>query len=121
LFGFQLVAVFNEGFHHYLSENEQRLHLLAIVLIAIALVMAPAALHRQSVPQEVTEALIRISTRLLLWSMVPLAVSICLDFYLVARIILDTPFVALLALLLLATFVVLWLVLPRVLNLQKTR
>ncbi len=58
LFGFQLVAVFNEGFHHYLSSGEQRLHLLAIVLIAIAIAfaMAPAALHRQSGPEEITEA-----------------------------------------------------------------
>jgi putative transcriptional regulator len=50
LFGFQLIAVFSQGFSEKLSEAQQQLHLAAIVLvvIAIALVMAPAAIHRQT-------------------------------------------------------------------------
>ena len=41
LFGFQLIAVFNQGFSEKLSVTEQRLHWLAfgLVAIAIALVM----------------------------------------------------------------------------------
>ena len=44
LFGFQLIAVFNERFRQ-LSEGEQLIHFTAIMLvaIAIALIMTPAA------------------------------------------------------------------------------
>ena len=47
LFGFQLIAVFNTTFRESLSSSEKYLHLAAIGLIAVAvaLVMAPAALH----------------------------------------------------------------------------
>jgi hypothetical protein len=49
LFGFQLVAVFNEGFSDKLTPGEQELHLAAIIstVVAIAAIIAPAALHRQ--------------------------------------------------------------------------
>jgi hypothetical protein len=59
LFGFQLIAVFNEGFGEKLSKGEQALHLVAILLVtaAIALVMAPAAVHRQTAQREVSERL----------------------------------------------------------------
>jgi len=36
LFGFQLIAVFNQGFGEKLSPGEQGLHLLAFALVAIA-------------------------------------------------------------------------------------
>ena len=122
LFGFQLIAVFSPGFDEKLGPAEQRLHLAAIALIAvaIALVMAPAAYHRQTGPEEVTETFIRISTRLVLWSMLPLAIGICLDFYLIARTILEGGvLVPILAALLLAVFLVLWFVLPRVRSIER--
>jgi bacteriorhodopsin len=116
LFGFQLIAVINPNFMQVLSATDRRLHLLAIALVAvaIALIMTPAAYHRQTGPEEVTEMFVRLSTRLMLWSMLPLCVGICVDFYLVAKIILDDILAALLALLLFAVFVLLWFVLPRV-------
>ena len=48
LFGFQLIAVFSPGFSEKLSSGEQELHFVSIVLvvISVALVMAPAAIHR---------------------------------------------------------------------------
>ena len=51
LFGFQLIAVFSTRFADDLTPAEQRLHLLAILLVvvAIALIMTPAAYHRQAV------------------------------------------------------------------------
>src|SRR5262245_59041588 len=75
LFGFQLIAVFNEGFAEKLSGAEQYVHLGAIILIvvAVALVMAPAALHRFTSQREVSERFIWLSSRLLLLSMLPLA------------------------------------------------
>ena len=116
LFGFQLIAVFNARFSEKLTAAEQRLHLGAIGLtaIAIGLIMAPAAVHRQTSPREVTDSFIRLSTRLLLLSMLPLALSICVEFFLVARIILGTaPVPALLSACLLAFLLVMWFVLPR--------
>src|SRR5204863_5078521 len=63
LFGFQLIAVFNSAFGEKLSSSKQRLHLLAIALltIAIAIIMTPAALHRQKGPYEVTDTFVRVS------------------------------------------------------------
>ncbi|HKA32876.1 MAG TPA: DUF6328 family protein [Candidatus Binatia bacterium] len=115
LFGFQLIAVFNSTFDQKLSAAEQELHLAAIafVAVAVALVMTPAAYHRRVGERVVTERFLRISTRLLLWSMMPLAVGICIDFYLIARIILDGVVAPLLAVALLAIFILFWFALPR--------
>src|SRR5437870_1506085 len=81
LFGFQLVAVFAERFATALTPVEQLFHLAAILcaVVAVALVMAPAALHRRREPESVSRAFIEISSRLLMWSMAPLAVAIVLD------------------------------------------
>jgi len=115
LFGFQLATVFTARFAHDLSPGEQRLHLLAIALVAvaIALIMTPAADHRQAEPEQVSEGFIRLSTRLLLASLPLLALAICLDFYLVARLVLGARWVAWLAAGLFLVFVGLWFVLPR--------
>jgi len=117
LFGFQLIAVFSSAFSEQLSSMERMLHLIAIVLvtIAIALVMTPAALHNQTEPLAVSSRFIRISSRLLMASMAPLALGLCLDIYLVARVIVGTRGVAAtVAASLLGVFIVLWLLLPRV-------
>ena len=121
LFGFQLIAVFTPRFGELLSGGEQQLHLLAIALVtvAIALIMSPAAYHRQSNPEEITAAFIRLSTSLLLWSMPPLAAGICLDFYLIARVILGSRLVLFPTVALVAVFLVLWFVLPRAQRLQR--
>ena len=117
LFGFQLIAVFSSAFGEQLSSMERILHLIAIVLvtIAIALVMTPAALHNQTEPLAVSRRFIRISSRLLMASMAPLALGLCLDIYLVARVIVGTRGVAAtVAASLLGVFIVLWLLLPRI-------
>jgi hypothetical protein len=116
LFGFQLIAVFNAAFREQLSSTERLLHLTAIVLVttAIILVMAPAALHRQTEPMAVSRRFITISSRLLMASMAPLAIGICLDIYVVARVIIGARGLATaVALALLGVFVAFWLVLPR--------
>lgn len=116
LFGFQLIAVFSATFEQQLSLTERFLHLAAIVLvtIAIALVMAPAALHRQTEPFAVSRRLITTSSRLLMASMAPLAIGICLDVYVIARIIAGSRAVAgVVAAFLLGVFLVFWLLLPR--------
>jgi predicted permease len=116
LFGFQLIVVFTEAFRQELSSAERILHLAAIMLVAIAivLVMAPAALHRQTEPESVSRRFITISSRLLMASMAPLAAGICLDVYVVARVIVGSRGIAgVLAASLLGVFIVFWLLLPR--------
>jgi hypothetical protein len=122
LFGFQLIAVFSAGFREELSSLERTLHLAAIVLltIAIALVMAPAALHRQTEPLAVSQRFIAISSRFLMASMASLAIGICLDVYVVARVIVGSGAVAgVVAFLLFGVFVVFWLVFPRAIRRRR--
>jgi len=122
LFGFQLIAVFNSGFSTRLSIVQQRMHLVAIVLVvvAIALVMAPAALHRRTEPDAVSRRFLTVSTRLLEWGMAPLGVAICLDVYLVAALIApSSSWAAVTAGFLAAVFVFLWHVLPASQRLQR--
>lgn len=121
LFGFQLIAVFNSRFAELLSPLEQKLHLVAIglVAVAVALIMTPAAYHRHTGAQKVSRRFIRISTLLVLWSMPPLALSLCVEFYLVARIITDGGIASIAAALLFAIFLALWFVLPRLEALKR--
>ena len=115
LFGFQLIAVFSESFSDRLDEADQMVHLgaIALVAVAVALVMTPAAYHRQTGTEQVTERFLRLSSRLLLWSMFPLALGIALDFFLIAKLITHRPLLSLaLALSLLALYGSLWLGLP---------
>jgi hypothetical protein len=117
LFGFQLIAVFSATFKEQLSPAERMLHLVAIVLltIAIVLVMAPAALHRQTEPEAVSRRFITISSRLLMASMAPLAIGICLEVYVVARVLSDSRGLAgIVAASLFVVCIVFWLLLPRV-------
>lgn len=121
LFGFQLVSVFSSGFSEKLTRPEQILHFVAITLIAVAvaIIMTPAALHRGTGSKKVTSTFVNLSARLLFWSMLPLAFGICLDFYLIARVIIGRPWVSLLAVALFAIFVGLWFVFPRARRLQR--
>jgi hypothetical protein len=109
LFGFQLAVVFSDRFPTVLAHQQQVLHLLAMALVAVAIavIMTPAAYHRQAEPQEASEGFVLLSTWLLL------AVAICLEFYLIAQIVLDGA-AAWIAGALFALFALLWLVLPRV-------
>src|SRR4051812_23741851 len=69
LFGFQLIAVFNQRFEA-LSELQQHLHLGALfaVAVAIALIMTPAIYHRQTEPHEVSRTFLALATRCLMTS-----------------------------------------------------
>ena len=116
LFGFQLIAVFNDGFDHKLAPPERQLHFLALFLVALsaAFVMAPAAIHRQSQQREVSERFIWLSSLLVRISMLPLALGLTLDVYLIARIVFEASAVAAaFAAILLAVLLLLWIVLPK--------
>src|SRR4030095_1431526 len=68
LLGFQFIAVFNTGFGEKLTATQHHTHVLAPGLVALAgaLVMAPAAYHRQTGPQEVSVRFLTLASRLLL-------------------------------------------------------
>ena len=116
LFGFQLIAIYSERFEAALSGFEQALHLLAIVLVAIsiALIMAPAAYHRQAERGCVSRYFTELSSNLLTWGMAPLCMAITLELYLVSRVVLDSLAVSLaVTALMFMVFVGLWFVFPR--------
>jgi hypothetical protein len=123
LFGFQLVAVFESGFSQMLTPLEQKLHLFALFLtaMAIALVMTPAVFHRQTGPEKITGQFIRLATRLLLLGMLPLLVGLCIDVYLIGRIIAGSLFASMLAVGVGGVFIALWFILPRISDKQQTR
>lgn len=116
LFGFQLIVVFNSRFHDRLDQREQYLHLGAMLLVAVAIAMliAPAAYHRQAEPESASWRFVNLANRLLTWSLLPLMAAICADFYLVASVVTGEWAISLaLSLLLLGVFATLWLILPR--------
>jgi hypothetical protein len=122
LFGFQLIVVFNPAFHEKLSVTERGFHLTAIglIVVSIAMVMAPAAYHRQRDPQSVSEGFIVIATRLLLYSMFSLVIALGLEFFLIARVITNNVwFSIVLAMVLVSICSTLWFLLPRSTKLQR--
>ena len=115
LFGFQLIATFNAGFDAKLSPFEQKVHLVALACVAVAgaLIMTPAALHRGA--REASERFIQVSGRLLLAAMLSLMAGICIDFYLIAGIILrHGPLAGALSLALVGFIGFFWFVFPRI-------
>ena len=108
LFGFQLAVVFSDRFPVVLAHRQQVLLAMALVVAAIAVIMTPAAYHRQAEPKEASEGFVMLSTWLLLASMPLLAVAICPEFYLIGQVVLEIAGASL------TLFALLWLVLSRV-------
>lgn len=89
LFGFQLIAVFSERFEQALGDPGKRAHLAAIVLtaVAIGLIMAPAAYHRQAERDRVSRYFANYASRLITWAMAPLSMALALDVALVTFVV----------------------------------
>lgn len=87
LFGFQLIVVFNPGFEAKLQYPEQIIHLIAIGLtvVAIALLMAPAAYDRQTGPWTLSDHFVKLSTKFVAIGLIPLMLSMSLDLYLIVK------------------------------------
>lgn len=116
LFGFQLVAVFNQAFEQRLTPLDQELHLLAICLtvVAICLVMGPAAYDRLSRPATFSKHFAKVATLLFRAGLVPFVLSMCLDLYLIAELVLQNRNGALgVACSALGMFALVWFILPR--------
>jgi membrane protein YdbS with pleckstrin-like domain len=115
LFGFQLIAVFNDRFDTVLGAREQALHLVAVVTIALAivLIMTPAAYHRRTQRGQVSEDLLRVSSLLINLALLPLAAGLSIDIFVVTyAITTDTPLSATVAGLMAAALAGLWFVFP---------
>ncbi|HEX8844357.1 MAG TPA: DUF6328 family protein [Pyrinomonadaceae bacterium] len=110
LLGFQFIALLMEGFEK-LPDSSKTIHFIGLCLVALAviLLMTPAAYHRLVERGEDTEHFHRFASRALLASMVPLALGITLDFYVVARKITESAGLSVgLAALMLIIFYGLW-------------
>lgn len=85
LLGFQFAALLIEGFEK-LPQASKYVHFasLSFIALAIILMMTPAAFHRLVEQGENTEHFHRFASRTLLASMVPLALGITGDYYVVA-------------------------------------
>ncbi len=114
LFGFQLIAAFNERFQQ-LGEGEQIVHFIALVLVAlsVAIIMTPAAYHRLAERGSMSEFFVRLASSLIAIAMLPLMIALCLEVYLLSRVILHQQWISIaVASFLLIVFTVLWYVFP---------
>jgi DMSO reductase anchor subunit len=110
LLGFQFISMFAEAFEK-LPDSSKTLHLISLALVglSIILLMTPAAYHRIVEEGEETEHFHRFASRVLLASMIPLALGITGDFYVVLRKVTNhVQLSAALAALLLVAFYSLW-------------
>lgn len=91
LFGFQLIAVFNEGFSK-LSGADRSIYLLSLIcsLISMALLMTPAAFDRQYHCHHATDVFVRLSSSIIAIALFPLMTALALDTYLVVKHILES-------------------------------
>ena len=113
-FGFQLIAVFNNRFQD-LTHIEQLLHLIALFMLAlsIALIMTPAAYHRIAERGMISRHFVDLASRFLEFAMFPLMLSITVDLFLLARLVLDNAALSAgLALIAFLMFFGLWYVFP---------
>jgi hypothetical protein len=111
LFGFQLIAVFNERFKE-LTEDERLIHFSATVLvtIAIALIMTPAAYHRLAEQTTISKFFVWLASWLIAAAMVPLTLGLALEVCLLGLLVIGDPKTSLAV----ATgvFLMLWFVFP---------
>lgn len=114
LFGFQLIAVFNERFKE-LTEDERLIHFSATVLvtIAIALIMTPAAYHRLAEQTTISKFFVWLASWLIAAAMVPLMLGLALEVYLLGLLVIGDAKASLaVATVLLGVFLTLWFVFP---------
>ncbi len=95
LFGFQSIAVFSDRFER-LPDYAQDCHAaaLALVVVAIALIMLPAAYHRLTESGRVSEHVIDISSRAICYALGPLAAGLALDISVVILMVTDQSVVS---------------------------
>lgn len=121
ILGFQLIAVFNQRFEE-LSESDQLLHLVAFFLIALAmgLVMAPAAYHRQVERGCVTRQFVDLTSLFLSIALLPLLLGVALDAYILVRMVTQSAAAGLWCALAIAAILgLLWFGIPQFLKVSR--
>jgi hypothetical protein len=116
LFGFQLIAVFNDVFNTTLDQPHRLVHLAAIgfAAISVILILTPAAYHRQCEPHSISQRLVDGASFFLTGGMFSLMAAVCLDMYVIAWLVLHSESAALaLAGFLFLAFFSLWFLFPR--------
>lgn len=117
LFGFQLIAAFNDVFSKELNALDKGLYVAALSFLAIsaALLMTPASYHRQVRPHSVSPAFTNLISRLIAWAMAPLTVVFPVDAYLVGKVATKSTAAGLaIGVLMLTVFASAWFLYPAV-------
>jgi len=123
LFGFQLAVMLTDAFGE-LAGSAKIVHVIALccIVLAVILLMAPAAFHRIAYGGENTEAFYRLGSRLIVVAALPLALGITLDLYVAATRAFATSLPALLTALAVGlVLLVLWGLQPLLLRAQRSR
>ena len=114
LLGFQFISILTESFDK-LSAVSKYVHLasLGLTALAIVLLITPAAYHRMVERGEETEHFHRFASKVLIAALVPLALGMAGDVYVVVQKVTDSLLVSIVsALVILAIFWELWFGLP---------
>jgi hypothetical protein len=97
LFGFQLAVMLTDAFGE-LAASAKIVHVIALccIVLAVILLMAPAAFHRIAYDGENNEAFYRLGSCLIVVAALPLALGITLDLYVAATRAFETRLPAIL-------------------------
>ena len=92
LLGFQFITTLTEAFEK-LPQSSKYMHLssLALVALSIVLLMTPAAYHRIVERDRISDYFVRLASVLIAGAMVPLALGISLDIFVIARMVFESP------------------------------
>ena len=113
LFGFQLIAAFNQRFGE-LDKAATAVFVgsLLVVAIIVGLLMTPAAYHRICERKQVSPYFAAMSSRLIATAMVLLAIAIGADVYVVGRMVTEPWVAVLLGVATMSVLLTLWLAFP---------
>lgn len=105
LLGFQFVTTMMEAFEK-LPLSSRYVHLASLVLVALSIVllMTPAAYHRLVERGEETEHFHRFASRILIAAMIPLALGVTGDFFVVVHKVTESATAAMIAAILMLIF-----------------
>jgi len=86
MLGFQFEAIFTRGFEHW-PRSERLVHLtgLGLLLVALALLLLPAARHRIVEEGADSEALVAFTTRVMLIALLPFVLGLGLEVHALLR------------------------------------
>ncbi|HZT59228.1 MAG TPA: DUF6328 family protein, partial [Pyrinomonadaceae bacterium] len=110
LMGFQFIAILTDAFDK-MTPVPKYIHLACVGMSALAIIflMTPAAYHRIVERGEVTEHFHRFASKMLIASLIPLALGLCGDVYVVVEKVTESQLVSVVsAIVILAIFWELW-------------